>query len=143
VAVEYSHGYSVRLRIHKDASFAMLPLFGAEAVVGQKLFNNPTSRGLKTAHGALNVGLLGLFAVDSVTGLWNLKEGWDQPKGHVRRHVHSLLMLTADGGIVATSLKATNRRDEAANSSAANTHRAVAVTSISAATVGYLIMIFR
>ena len=39
VAVEYSDAYKTRARIHKIASFATLPLFGAEAVVGQKLYN--------------------------------------------------------------------------------------------------------
>src|SRR5579864_6241555 len=73
VAVEYSHGYQVRLRIHKDSSFAMLPLFAAEAVVGEKLFKNPDSRGLRTTHAWLNVGILGLFGLDTITGVWNLK----------------------------------------------------------------------
>ena len=144
VAVEYSHGYQVRLRIHRDASFAMLPLFAAEAVVGEKLFHNPNSQGLKTTHGWLNVGILGLFGLDTVTGVWNLKEGWHNPEGRARRLIHSLLMLTADVGFVATDRLAPNRRAVAAgNTSGAVTHRDVAVVSISAATVGYVIMIFR
>jgi|SRR5579863_8863246 len=144
VAVEYSHGYQVRLRIHKDASFAMLPLFAAEAVVGEKLFNNPDSRGLRTTHAWLNVGILGLFGLDTITGVWNLKEGWHDPNGRVRRLVHSLLMLTADVGFVATDRLAPNRRAVAAGvTSGAVTHRDVAIASVSTATVGYLIMLFR
>lgn len=144
VAVEYSHGYQVRLRIHRDASFAMLPLFAAEAVVGEKLFNNPNSQGLKTTHAWLNVGILGLFGLDTVTGVWNLKEGWHNPEGRTRRLLHSLLMLTADVGFVATDRLAPNRRAVAAgNTSGAVTHRDVAITSISVASLGYAIMIFR
>jgi hypothetical protein len=144
VAFEYSDGYKARLRVHRDASYAMLPLFGAEAVVGEKLFKNPNSQGLKTAHAWLNVGILGVFGVDTVTGIWNLKEGWQDPHGRVRRLIHGLLMLTADVGFVATDKLAPNRRAVAAgNTSGAVTHRDVAVASISAATVGYLIMIFR
>jgi hypothetical protein len=142
VAVEYSHGYQVRLRIHKDASYAMLPLFAAEAFVGEKLFKNPNSGGLKTAHAWLNVGILGLFGLDTITGVWNLKEGWHDSNGRVRRLVHSLLMLTADVGFVATDRLAPNRRVVAAGGSA-STHRNVAIASISAATVGYAIMLFR
>lgn len=144
VAFEYSDGYKKRLRVHRDASYAMLPLFGAEAVVGEKLFTNPNSQGLKTAHGWLNVGILGLFGLDTITGVWNLKEGWQDPHGRTRRLIHSLLMLTADVGFVATDRLAPNRRALAAgNTSGAVTHRDVAVASISAATVGYLIMVFR
>jgi hypothetical protein len=144
VAFEYSDGYKKRLRVHKDASYAMLPLFGAEAIVGEKLFSNPNSQGLKTAHGWLNVGILGLFGLDTITGVWNLKEGWQDPHGRTRRLIHSLLMLTADVGFVATDRLAPNRRAVAAgNTSGAVTHRDVAVVSISAATVGYLIMVFR
>ena len=142
VAFQYADGYKVRLRIHRDASFAMLPLFGAEAFVGEDLFHNPSSGGLRTAHGALTVGILGLFGVDTVTGLWNLKEGWGDPHGRVRRLIHSLLMLTADVGFVATDRLAPNRRVIAAGGSA-STHRDVAAASISVATVGYLIMVFR
>jgi hypothetical protein len=144
VAVEYSHAYQVRLRIHKDSSFAMLPLFAAEAVVGEKLFKNPNSSGLKTAHGWLNAGILGLFGLDTITGVWNLKEGWHDPNGRARRLIHSLLMLTADVGFVWTDRLAPNRRAVAAgNTSGAVTHRDVAIASISAATVGYVIMLFR
>jgi hypothetical protein len=144
VAFEYSDGYKARLRVHRDASYAMLPLFAAEAVVGEKLFKSPNAQGLRTAHGWLNVGILGLFGVDTVTGLWNLKEGWHDPHGRARRLIHSLLMLTADVGFVATDRLAPSRRAVAAgNTSGAVTHRDVAVVSISAATVGYLIMVFR
>jgi hypothetical protein len=53
-------------------------------------------------------------------------------------------MLTADVGFVATDRLAPSRRAVAAgNTSGAVTHRDVAVVSISAATVGYLIMVFR
>jgi hypothetical protein len=142
VAVEYSHAYQVRLRIHKDSSFAMLPLFGAEAIVGEKLFKNPNSRGLRTTHAWLNVGILGLFGLDTITGVWNLKEGWHDPNGRVRRLAHGLLMLTADVGFVATDFLAPNRRAVAAGGSA-STHRNVAIASISTATLGYVIMLFR
>jgi hypothetical protein len=136
VAFEYSDAYRARLRVHRDASYAMLPLFAAEAVVGEKLFKSPNAPGLRTAHGWLNVGILGLFGVDTITGVWNLKEGWHDPHGRARRLIHSLLMLTADVGFVATDRLAPSRRAVAAGSTGG------AVT-ISAATVGYLIMVFR
>jgi hypothetical protein len=82
--------------------------------------------------------------LDTVTGVWNLKEGWHDPNGRVRRLVHGLLMLTADVGFVATDRLAPSRRAVAAgNTSGAVTHRDVAIASISAATIGYVIMLFR
>src|SRR5579871_4156409 len=122
----------------------MLPLFGAQAIVGGKLFNDPTSRGLKTAHGVLNVGILGLFAIDTVTGVWNLKEGWHDPNGRARRLVHGLLMLAADGGFVATAAHTPQIRNGVdVGSTSKSTHRTLAIASISTATAGYLVMIFR
>jgi len=50
VASSYSEGYQTRARIHRAASIATLPLFGTEALVGQSLFNNPSS-GKRDASG--------------------------------------------------------------------------------------------
>jgi len=59
-AVRWSTARLSRAPSHPSrCSFAMLPLFAAEAVVGEKLFNNPNSQGLKTTHAWLNVGILG------------------------------------------------------------------------------------
>lgn len=143
VAIEYSHGYEVRLRVHRYASYAMLPIFVTEAIVGEKLLHDPLSRGLKTEHAWLNVGVFGLFAVDSVTGIWNLEESWHDPHGRALRLTHALLMLTADGGFLATALTAPRSRNVAVDTNVGTTHRNLAITSISVATVGYLIMVFR
>src|SRR5580765_7440556 len=49
LAVEYSDAYRMRTKIHKISSFATIPLFATEAVLGQSLYSNPTS-GKKDAH---------------------------------------------------------------------------------------------
>src|SRR5512147_386210 len=41
-AVEYSDAYRMRAKIHRIASFATLPLFATEGVLGQSLYNDPT-----------------------------------------------------------------------------------------------------
>jgi hypothetical protein len=38
-AIEYSDAYYTRLRIHQIASYAELPMFAAEWVLGQRLLN--------------------------------------------------------------------------------------------------------
>ncbi|MDE3155913.1 MAG: hypothetical protein KGN76_12465 [Acidobacteriota bacterium] len=147
VVYTYSHAYDVRNRIHKDASYAMLPLFAAEAIVGQKLYNNPVqTRSLRHWHGALATGIYSLFAVNTVTGVWNLWEGRKDPNGRTLRTIHGLLMLAADVGFVATAGSAPNSRTFNGLLNFENQkviHLDIAMTSIAVATTGYLIMLFR
>jgi len=140
VAFEYSDGYRLRAKIHKISSFATLPLFGAEAIVGQSLYDDPTS-GKKDAHLAIAAGIGALFAVNTTTGVWNLIEARKDPSHRTRRLVHGLMMLGADAGFLATAaLGPESEHGESEGSR--STHRAVAFTSISLATAGYLIMLF-
>jgi len=138
-AVEYSDAYRLRARIHKVASLATLPLFGAEAFLGQSLYSDRTS-GKKDAHLAVAAGIGALFAVNTVTGVWNLVEARHDPNGSRRRWAHSLLMLGADAGFVATAALGPSSEHGQLEASA-GTHRAVAFTSIGLATTGYLVML--
>jgi hypothetical protein len=145
VAVDYGHAYDVRAKIHKYASYTMLPMFGAQIVVGQKLRNErdsgeAISGGLKGAHTALATGIVGLFAVNSVTGVWNLVESRKDPNQRALRLAHSLMMLGADAGFVATAIITPNghERDEAFSN---GPHRTIALTSMGIATASYLIML--
>jgi hypothetical protein len=137
-AIEYSHGYEVRRKIHVYASFAMIPLFVTQGILGGKLYNEPTD-GVRSAHKAVAWTIAGLFGANTVTGLWNLKEGWKNPEHRKLRLTHGLLMLGADAGFLATALTAPNSEGTSGDKS---THRAVAITAIAAATTGYLVMIF-
>src|SRR5258707_9657152 len=76
VAVEYSDAYYTRAKIHKYASFATLPLFATELALGQSIYNDPNARtsASRNAHIAVGTAITGLFAVNTVTGLWNLWE---------------------------------------------------------------------
>jgi hypothetical protein len=141
VATEYSDAYRFRAKIHKVSSFATLPLFGTEAILGQSLYSNPTP-GKKTAHLWVAGGIFGLFGVNTVTGVWNLVESRKDPTDRGRRMLHGILMLAADGGFLATSATGPGRRFEFEPASSASTHRALAFTSISVATAGYLVMLF-
>jgi hypothetical protein len=138
VAFEYSDAYRLRAKIHKVASFATLPLFAAEGVVGQSLYSDPSS-GKKDAHLAVAAGLGALFAVNTVTGVWNLIEARKDANKRGRRLAHGLLMLAADGGFLATAALGPEGDDDDGSRGA---HRAMAFTSIGMATAGYLIMLF-
>ena len=149
VAIEYSHGYEVRLKIHKYASYATLPLFGAEWWLGQSLYSNtPADRGdsRKGLHAFVGASIVGLFGLNTVTGAWNMfGEGWKDPNHHTLRLVHGLLMMAADTGFVYVAMNGPNSRrvsEALTYESDKALHRNVAIASISTATVSYLIMLF-
>jgi predicted metal-dependent enzyme (double-stranded beta helix superfamily) len=146
-AVEHSDAYERRKKIHKYASFATLPLFATEFALGQSLYNTPANPGSKRAlHGFVGAGIVGLFAVNTVTGAWNMfGEDRKDPEGRTRRLVHGLLMMAADTGFVITERLGPNshsQRQALTFESRKATHRNVAIASISVGTAGYLLMLF-
>ena len=138
-AFEYSDGYRLRAKIHKASSLATLPLFVTEGIIGQSLYSNPTG-GKKDAHLAVATGIGALFAVNTVTGVWNLVEARKDPNHRKRRLVHGLLMLGADVGFVTTAALGPESEHGSSEGSRA-AHRAAAFTSIGLATTGYLVML--
>jgi hypothetical protein len=141
-AIEYSDLYYTRLTIHRWASYAELPLFAAEWMVGQKLLteqrtSNVRHSSLRSTHQALAATLGGLFAVNTVTGVWNLYESRHEPAGRTRRIIHSLAMLTADAGFMYTASTAGDARE---TSTGVNTHRNAAIASMGIATASTLMM---
>ncbi len=139
-AFEYSDGYRLRAKIHKISSFATLPLFGAEAIIGQQLYTNPTS-GKKDAHLIAAAGIGTLFVVNTGTGVWNLIEARKDHVHRTRRLAHGLMMLGADAGFLATAATGPESEHGVVDASR-GTHRAIAITSIGLATAGYIIMLF-
>jgi hypothetical protein len=142
VPVEYSEAYKVRARIHKIASFATLPIFASMYVVGQDLYNHPGESESKTGlHAGLAATTAALFGVNTVTGVWNLWEGRNDSHHRTRRVIHGVLMLVADAGFVATGLVVPDDDEGSSGSGRRSTHRAIALTSMGVATVGYLMML--
>jgi len=140
-AIEYSHGYEVRRKIHVYASIATLPLFVTEIALGQQLYNGNGSDGQRTAHAVVAGSIAALFGVNTVTGVWNLWEARSDPAHRGRRMTHGIMMLAADAGFVATGMLAPSRED-VDYLDHQSTHRAVALTSMGVATASYLMMLF-
>jgi hypothetical protein len=139
-AFVYSDLYGTRLTVHKWASWTMVPLFAAQYVVGQELYEGTTGDdGPKDAHETIATGIGALFAVNTVTGAWNLWEGRRDPNGRTRRWVHGITMLTAGAGFVATAAAAPDDDDGA--ESGKELHRTLAISSASVATAGWLLML--
>ncbi|HZP47196.1 MAG TPA: hypothetical protein VFB07_01585 [Vicinamibacterales bacterium] len=143
-AIEYSEGYETRARIHKVASWATLPLLGTEAILGQNLYNDPQGRlsSYRGAHIAVGTAITGLFAVQSVTGVWNLVEGWKDPNHKTLRLVHGIMMLGADAGFVAAYGTGPGGRNLVNFDQNKSTHRTVVFTTMGVATASYLLMLF-
>ena len=138
--VEYSEWYGRRLKIHRRASYAMIPMFAVQYVAGRQLMEKSSDapRWAIHWHGPLATGVAVLFVANTFTGGWNLWAARKDPEARKWRTVHSLLMLAADGGFTAAGLLA--ERAER-SSSARRQHRSIALTSIGVATVGYLMML--
>jgi hypothetical protein len=148
IAFEYSDGYYTRLKIHKWASYATLPLFATEVVLGQKLYNGTGSDSTRSAHKAVGASLGVLFGVNTVTGTWNLMEGRKDPNRKKKVVVHGILMLVADAGFAVTGFAAPHTHHggelefEGSSGMSQSTHRAIALSSMGVATLSYLIMLF-
>ena len=145
MAFEYSDGYQTRLKIHKYASYATVPLFAAQFIVGQKLYDGSGSDGTRSAHTALAAGTGVLFGANTITGVWNLIEGRKDPNRKTKVVVHSILMLLADAGFVATGALAPDHEEfgfgESGGGVSRSTHRKIALSSMGVATLSYLIML--
>jgi uncharacterized BrkB/YihY/UPF0761 family membrane protein len=143
VAVEYSDAYYTRAKIHKYASFATLPLFASEVALGQNIYNDPNARtsAVKGAHIAVGTAITGLFAVNTVTGVWNMWESRHEPEHHKLKLIHGILMLGADAGFVATFASGPGGREVTLDADK-QTHRTIALTSMGIATASYLLMVF-
>jgi hypothetical protein len=142
-AIEYSEGYQTRAKIHKYASFATLPLIGTEAILGQSLYDDPYSRtsAKRGAHIAVGTAITALFAVNTVTGLWNLRESRHDPHHRTLRLWHGIMMLGADAGFVAAYGTGPGGRNLINFDSQKQTHRAVVFTTMGVATASYLMML--
>jgi hypothetical protein len=155
VLVDYSNFYYTRLTIHKWASWAMLPLFGVEYYTGTQLYKQGLAapHWERTIHKPVAATLAGLFALNTVTGVWNLWDGRKDPDGRMWRTAHGLLMLLADAGFVATGLTAPHFETESGVYGPGSTltggyghgnerlHKQIAISSMVVATVSWVMML--
>jgi hypothetical protein len=139
-ATEYSDAYATRLAIHRVGSYVMLPVFAAEYVLGNRLMNGGAADWVKPTHGLVAGGIGLLFAVNTVTGVWNLADSRHDEACRTRRLLHSALMIGAEAGFVWTASLAGESDDFERSSTGADKHRTVALASIGISTVGTVMM---
>jgi hypothetical protein len=144
-AVVMSDAALLRLRIHRYASYTVIPLFALQSIAGNQLLqadNGGQERPgwAKSAHsfGAAAIGTV--FTVNTVTGIWGLYDERANDQNRALRWAHSILMLASDAGFTYTGIKLA---DEAKRSPEdRDRHRNWAYASIGTALVGYGIMFF-
>ena len=143
-AVEMSDFYELRLRVHHYASYATIPLFVAQTIAGNQLYQADKSGAAKPGwargtHSAGAAGLGVLFTLNTVTGLWNLWDSRHIENGRTKRIIHSVLLLASDGGF---ALSGANGGGDLQQSQASRrNHRNVAYASMGVALAGYGIML--
>jgi hypothetical protein len=140
-AVEVSDAYELRLRIHRYASYTMIPLFAAQSIAGNQLYQSGGSdpAWAKSLHGFGAGGLAALFTVNTVTGVWNLWESRGVSQGRTARLVHSTLMLASDAGFTYAGVKL--GPDATRLVEKRREHRRLALISMSSALAGYATML--
>lgn len=96
--VEVSDWYSRRLTIHRYTAYATIPVFGVQIWAGDQLWRHSAAapEWAKTMHRVGATTLAGMFAVNTVTGLWNWWDSRTVPQDRALRTVHALSMLAAD-----------------------------------------------
>jgi hypothetical protein len=145
-AIEVSDAYAIRLKIHQIASYTTLPLFAAQAIVGQQLYTSENSGTrpsdvLRGSHDAIAVALGGLFVVNTVTGSWNWWETRHQEQGRAWRTVHAALMLISDGGFAYTAWLGQGARFRDGTIAGRTQHKNWAIGSASVALASYVMML--
>ena len=142
-AVEVSDAYGQRLLIHRWASYAAIPAFGAQYWAGQKLYDAEKAGRegpdwAKSVHTAGAISIAGIFGINTLTGAWNL---WDSR--HTEQHrwlrlSHSLTMLGADAAFMYTGIALA--QDAEHSQVKRDQHRRVALYAIGVSTVSGVTM---
>jgi hypothetical protein len=138
-AVQYSDEYYTRLQIHRWGSWLEFPVFGAEYWLGQKLMSPDEIPGswVKPTHAVVAGGLGALFAINTVTGVWNLYESRSSTDDRALVWTHSALMLASDVGFVITGSLASGAHRSFRTR---DRHRQDALVSMGIASAGTLVM---
>src|SRR5687767_15289715 len=75
-AVQVSDWYGRRLTLHRRLSYAIIPMFGFQALAGRQVWDKGdlAPEWALTGHRIGAAAIAGAFTVNVVTGAWNL---WD------------------------------------------------------------------
>jgi hypothetical protein len=139
-AVEVSDWYNRRLTVHRALSYATIPLFAFQYAAGSQIWDKGADAPgwARTGHRIGAATLAGVFAVNTVTGLWNLWDSRGVEQGRLLRTAHALSMLTADAGFTWAGAKLSEQAETSFDKR--RLHKTVALSSMGITMVSALAM---
>jgi len=138
-ATDVDEWYARRLLVHRVTAFAVPALFAYQWWLGDKLWDQSTGEAefrawVRPAHRTNAKIIAGAFAVNAVTGAWNLWDSRHTQEGRTARWLHTAGMVGAMGGFTYAGVKladdAKHGRTADEIGDARSNHRAVALTSM-------------
>lgn len=141
-AVEVSEWYGRRLTIHRWLSYASYPLFAFQYAAGREIWNKGdlAPAWARSGHRVGAASIAGVFAVNTVTGVWNLVESRRVEEGRTRRYLHAASMLIADAGFTWAGAVLSEQAER--SSEKRRLHRTVALTSMGISVTSATLMWF-
>ncbi len=139
-AVEVSDWYARRLTLHRRLSYAMIPMFGFQALAGRQIWDkgNLAPGWARTGHRIGAATIASAFTVNVVTGAWNLWDSRSAEDGRALRYVHAVSMLAASAGF--TYAGAVLSEQAETDSDKRKLHWQVAVSSMGITAVSGVLM---
>lgn len=140
-AIEVSEWYERRLTLHRRLSYTVIPMFAFQYAAGDQIWEkgDAAPSWARTGH-RINAAAIGtVFAVNTVTGAWNLWESRAAP-GKARRYLHATSMLLADAGFTWAGAVLSEQAERSIEKR--RLHRSVALTSIGLSLTSGLLMYF-
>jgi hypothetical protein len=141
-AVEVSDWYNRRLTIHRRLSYTVIPLFGFQYAAGSQIWKKGAAAPAwaRNGHRAGAATIAGVFAVNTVTGVWNLWDSRSVAQGRAMRYLHATSMLVADAGFTWAGAKLSEQAET--DFEKRKLHRKVALASIGISVTSGLLMKF-
>lgn len=139
-AVEVSDWYARRLTLHRRLSYAMIPMFGFQALAGRQIWDKGdlAPGWARTGHRIGATAIASAFTVNVVTGAWNLWDSRSAENGRALRYVHAVSMLAASAGF--TYAGAVLSEQAETDSGKRKLHWQVAVSSMGITAVSGVLM---
>lgn len=140
-AVAYSDAYATRLTIHRRLSYAMLPLFAASYLSGDRILKDGSDAPpwARSVHRPAATATAVLFTANTVTGAWNLWEGRHDSVGRTRRLLHATLFVAASAGFTYSGVTLAEQAER--SNEKRLQHRNVNLASMGVASASWLLMI--
>lgn len=139
-AVEVTEWYGRRLTLHRRLSYAIIPMFGFQALAGKQIWDKGdlAPEWALIGHRVGATAIAGAFTVNAITGAWNLWDSRSTEEGRARRYVHAASMLAASAGF--TYAGAVLSKQAETDSRKRKLHWQVSVSSIGLTTVSGVLM---